>query len=331
MVAIVLDHLTKTFGSLKAVDSVSICIEKGELFGLLGPNGAGKTTIINMLITLLRPTSGTATIDGYDLSSDPDRIRRSIGIVFQDPSLDKDLTGRENLDFHAMMYGMPADLRTHRITEVLDVVDLTDKADMLVEQYSGGMKRRLEIARGLVHNPRILFLDEPTLGLDAQTRRKIWEYIRNLNRKYGITIVLTTHYMEEADHLCNRIAIIDHGAIIALDTPANLKSALMGDRIVIEADEGLIETIAGIIEEFPGVSEIVREGTTISLAVMEAERQLPRIIAQISSRGIELRSATVRKPSLEEVFIKYTGAGIREEKGSFSDQMRSITLRRSRS
>lgn len=331
MDAIVLDHLTKTFGSLKAVDSVSICINKGELFGLLGPNGAGKTTIINMLITLLRPTSGTAAIDGYDLSSDPDRIRRSIGIVFQDPSLDKDLTGRENLDFHAMMYGMPADIRTQRITEVLEVVDLADKADMLVEHYSGGMKRRLEIARGLVHNPRILFLDEPTLGLDAQTRRKIWEYIRNLNRKYGITIVLTTHYMEEADHLCDRIAIIDHGAIIALDTPANLKSALMGDRIIIEADEGLIETIAGIIREFPGVSEIVQDGTTISLTIAEAERYLPRIIAQISSRGVELRSATVRKPSLEEVFIKYTGARIREEKGSFSDQMRSITLRRSRS
>ncbi len=331
MASIILDRLTRTFGELRAVDDVSLNIMEGELFGLLGPNGAGKTTIINMLITLLQPTSGTATIGGFNIREDPDNIRRSIGIVFQDPSLDKDLTGRENLDFHAMMYGMSADLRKQRIDEVLDLVDLTNKADMLVEHYSGGMKRRLEIARGLVHNPRILFLDEPTLGLDAQTRRKIWEYIRNLNRKYGITVVLTTHYMEEADHLCDRIAIIDQGKIIALDTPQHLKSALMGDRIILEADDVTLEPALDVIKEYPGIARVETDRTIITIHMTDAEQHLPRIIARVSDRGIELRSASIIKPSLEEVFIRYTGSKIREEKGSFSDKVRSITLRRTRS
>jgi daunorubicin resistance ABC transporter ATP-binding subunit len=331
MDSIILDHLSKSFGEVMAVDEVSLAIKEGELFGLLGPNGAGKTTIINMLITLLRPTSGTATIDGYDLRSDPDHIRRSIGIVFQDPSLDKDLTGRENLDFHVMMYGMPAALRKQRIDEVLDLVDLSDKADVLVEHYSGGMKRRLEIARGLVHNPRILFLDEPTLGLDAQTRRKIWEYIRNLNRKYRITVVLTTHYMEEADHLCDRIAIIDHGKIIALDTPLHLKSARMGDKILLEADNDTLEPVLEIIKKYPGIESVETDQTKITVHIAGAEQHLPKIIARISERGIELRSASLIKPSLEEVFIQYTGSKIREETGSFADKVRTLTIRRSHS
>lgn len=220
--AIKTDRLTKKFGGFVAVDSVSLEIREGELFGLLGPNGAGKTTTINMLCTMLAPTSGRAFVNGFDISRQ-DSVRRSIGIVFQDPTLDDELTGKENLDFHGRVYHMPADLRAKRIKEVLALVGLTEKAHLAVKTYSGGMKRRLEIARGLMHHPKILFLDEPTLGLDPQTRRSIWQHIQRMNKEEKITIILTTHYMEEADALCDRVGIIDHGKIIALDTPRNLK------------------------------------------------------------------------------------------------------------
>ncbi len=204
-------------------------MEEGEIFGFLGPNGAGKTTTLNMLATLLRPTSGTATINGYDILANPDAVRRSIGFVFQDPTLDTELTGRENLDFHGRLYGLSKEERQARIKEILEVVQLTERADALVKTYSGGMKRRLEIARGLLHYPKVLFLDEPTLGLDPQTRRAIWNYIQKLNQEQRVTIILTTHYTEEADYLCNRIQIIDFGKIVALDTPENLKATLQGD------------------------------------------------------------------------------------------------------
>jgi ABC-2 type transport system ATP-binding protein len=322
--------LTRTFGELKAVDDVSLAIEAGELFGLLGPNGAGKTTIINMLITLLKPTSGTATVAGFDITREQDAIRRHIGIIFQDPSLDSGLTGRENIDFHAMMYGMPKERRKERIAEVLGVVDLTEKADILVDQYSGGMKRRLEIARGLVHEPRILFLDEPTLGLDAQTRRNIWGYIRNLNKKFGITVILTTHYMEEADFLCDRIAIIDHGRIIALDTPQNLKHDLGGDILTLETHEDLVEHLSGILEQIPGIINVNADGVQVSVVVPDAERRLPEILAHIQSRGIVLHFAGIEKPSLEEVFIRFTGSEVREQNDSRSDKIRSFTVRRMR-
>lgn len=322
--------MTRTFGELKAVDDVSLAIEGGELFGLLGPNGAGKTTIINMLITLLKPTSGTATVAGFDITREQDAIRRHIGIIFQDPSLDSGLTGRENIDFHAMMYGMPKERRKERIAEVLGVVDLTEKADILVEQYSGGMKRRLEIARGLVHEPRILFLDEPTLGLDAQTRRNIWGYIRNLNKKYGITVILTTHYMEEADFLCNRIAIIDHGRIIALDTPGNLKHDMGGDILTLETQEDLVGHLSGILEQIPGITNVNSDGIQVSVVVPDAERRLPEILAYIQSQGIILHFAGIEKPSLEEVFIRFTGSEVREQNDSRSDKIRSFTVRRMR-
>ncbi len=219
--AIRVESLTKTFGEMRAVDGVSFSVPSGEIYGLLGPNGAGKTTIINMLSTLLKPTSGRAEVAGYDVGRHRDSVRRSIGIVFQEPALDGKLTGRENLEFHAMMYGLDRETRRRKIDEVLSLVDLSDKAKVLVENYSGGMKRRLEIARGLIHRPRVLFLDEPTLGLDTQTRRRIWDYIRMLNRDTGVTIILTTHYMEEADALCRRVAIMDRGRFVALDTPAS--------------------------------------------------------------------------------------------------------------
>jgi ABC-2 type transport system ATP-binding protein len=222
--------LTKIFNNnIRAVDNISFTVEEGEILGFLGPNGAGKTTTLNMLATLLRPTSGTATVNGYDILEEPDGVRRSIGFVFQDPTLDDELTGRENLDFHGRIYRLKRDVRRQRIEEMLEVVQLTERADDLVKTYSGGMKRRLEIARGLLHYPKVLFLDEPTLGLDPQTRRAIWEHIQRLNQEENVTIILTTHYTEEADYLCDRIQIIDFGKIVALDTPDKLKARLEGD------------------------------------------------------------------------------------------------------
>jgi len=330
MDAIVLNNLTKTFSDLTAVDNITLTIKEGELFGLLGPNGAGKTTLLNMLITLLKPTRGTAFVAGFDLLKDQDKIRRKIGIIFQDPSLDIGLTGRENIEFHAMMYGMPDEQRYQKTSEVLDVVELTDKADTLVEYYSGGMKRRLEIARGLVHQPQILFLDEPTLGLDAQTRRKIWEYIRQLNKKFGITVVLTTHYLEEADALCDRIAIIDRGKIIALDSPEGLKSHFGGDLLTIELDETEIPRAIAVLNMLEAISRITFIGNRISLTVPYAERYIPQLVGDLQSHGFYIFSISVKKPSLEEVFIAFTGSKIREENGSLSDRLRSFTIRRMR-
>jgi len=231
------DNLTKHFGTLIAIDHVSFSVEEGEILGFLGPNGAGKTTTLNMLATLLRPTSGTATVNGHDILEEPDAVRRSIGFVFQDPTLDIELTGRENLDFHGRLYGLKRDVRQQRIKEMLEIVQLTDRADDFVKTYSGGMKRRLEIARGLLHYPKILFLDEPTLGLDPQTRRAIWEHIQRLNQDEDITVILTTHYTEEADYLCHRIQIIDFGKIVALDTPDKLKARLEGDIVTLAFKE----------------------------------------------------------------------------------------------
>ncbi len=237
--AIRVENLLKRFEDVTAVDRISFSVPQGELFGLLGPNGAGKTTTINILSTLIRPTSGTAEVGGYEVTRNRDLVRKSIGIVFQEPALDGKLTGRENLEFHAMMYGLDKAERRKRIAAVLDLVELSEKAAVLVEKYSGGMKRRLEIARGLIHRPKVLFLDEPTLGLDAQTRRHIWEYVRKLNKESGVTIILTTHYMEEADFLCDRIAIMDHGKFVALDTAPRLKDVLGGDVVSLEIESGL--------------------------------------------------------------------------------------------
>jgi ABC-2 type transport system ATP-binding protein len=222
--------LTKVFDNgVKAVDNISFDVEEGEILGFLGPNGAGKTTTLNMLSTLLRPTSGTAAVNGHDILDEPDEVRRSIGFVFQDPTLDNELTGNENLDFHGRIYDLKRDVRQKRIEEILEVVQLKERANDLVKTYSGGMKRRLEIGRGLLHYPKVLFLDEPTLGLDPQTRRAIWEYIQRLNKEEKVTIILTTHYTEEADFLCRRIQIIDRGKVVALDTPERLKARLEGD------------------------------------------------------------------------------------------------------
>jgi len=226
MAAIEVKGLVKKFKDATAVDGISFAVEEGTCFGLLGPNGAGKTTTINILSTLLKSTSGYAEVAGFDVSKFKNEVRQNIGIVFQEPALDSKLTGRENLEFHAMMYGIDPKTRNERINYLLGLVELTEKADVLAQNYSGGMKRRLEIARGLIQHPKVLFLDEPTLGLDSQTRRLIWEYVKKLNKEYKVTIILTTHYMEEADFLCDQIAIIDRGKIVVNDTPQNLKNTL---------------------------------------------------------------------------------------------------------
>jgi ABC-2 type transport system ATP-binding protein len=311
MPAIRVEGLTKVFGSLVAVDHISFEVADGEIFGLLGPNGAGKTTTISMLTTLLTPTEGTAEVAGADIVRARDRVREQIGVVFQEPALDTNLTGRENLDFHARMYGIGRAEREERIRAVLDLVELSDRADALVAEYSGGMKRRLEIARGLIQHPRVLFLDEPTLGLDAQTRRHIWEYIRALNRERGVTVILTTHYMEEADHLCDRVAIIDRGRIAVLDTPERLKEALGGDAIAlsIEGDaEPLLRKLTGI----PWVRKVGVTGDALTLTVEQGDRHIPALIAAAGEAGVVVVAVNLRKPSLEDVFIQVTGRSIRE-------------------
>ncbi len=319
--AIFVENLTKTFDELRAVDAVSFSVPSGQLFGLLGPNGAGKTTTINMLATLLKPTSGRALVAGFDVSRHRDDVRRNIGIVFQEPALDGKLTGRENLEFHAMMYGQDAGLRRRRIEEVLALVELTDKAKVLVEKYSGGMKRRLEIARGLVHRPRVMFLDEPTLGLDAQTRRHIWDYIKKLNRETGVTIILTTHYMEEADYLCHRIAIMDQGRFVAQDSPSNLKDVLGGDVVSLEFENGAEEMLAAA-GKLAWVKKAKRHDGCLSLTMERGEKRIPGLIALASAKGITVSSVHLHKPSLEDVFLHFTGRTIREQEASASDRHR---------
>jgi ABC-2 type transport system ATP-binding protein len=325
MDAIRVDGLVKTFDGFTAVDGISFTVAEGELFGLLGPNGAGKTTTINMLATLLRPTSGRASVAGFDVAADRDDVRKSIGVVFQEPALDGRLTGRENLEFHTMMYGIGKADRARRIDEVLALVELTDKAGTLVEKYSGGMKRRLEIARGLTHRPKVLFLDEPTLGLDAQTRRHIWEYIRKLNKEGGVTIILTTHYMEEADYLCGRIAIMDHGKFVAMDAPARLKDTLGGDVVSLE-----LEGDSTAFREALGREDWIKRSKlhegVLSLTMERGERRIPELVMLAREKGVTVNCVNLRKPSLEDVFLHFTGRTIREQEASPSDRNRAMMM-----
>jgi ABC-2 type transport system ATP-binding protein len=325
--AIKVESLTKQFNGFVAVDHISFAVKKGELFGLLGPNGAGKTTTINMLSTLLKATSGYGEVAGFDISRNKDDIRRSIGVVFQEPALDIKLTGKENLEFHAMMYGISKEERRKRINQVLELVELMDKAKVLVEKYSGGMKRRLEIARGLIHKPKVLFLDEPTLGLDAQTRRHIWDYIKKLNKEGGVTIILTTHYMEEADYLCDRVAIIDYGKFVAMDTPARLKDILGGDVVSMEVD-GNADALISQIKSFAWVKNMTRHNETLSLTMEKGERRIPELVRTAQKIGVNVTCINLRKPSLEDVFLHFTGRTIRGEEGGQNDRHRQMTIRR---
>ncbi len=325
--AIAATGLTMRFNGFAAVDNVDLEIERGELFGLLGPNGAGKSTIIKMLTTMLRPSAGSAAVWGYDIKKERDAVRSSIGVVFQDPSVDSQLSGRENLDFHGRMYGMDQKTQTDRIAEVLELVDLTDKADVLMEDYSGGMQRRLEIARGLMHHPFVLFLDEPTLGLDAQTRRYIWRYIERMNEDEGVTVVLTTHYMEEADHLCERVAIIDQGRIVALDTPENLKDLIGADIVTLEVDDSVTDDQVRAVSDVDGVEAADRSGSILTLSVDRSEARIPEIVLSASRAGLLIRSVSMHEPTLEDVFLKFTGKKIREAESAGAGRMAAVQSR----
>jgi ABC-2 type transport system ATP-binding protein len=292
--------LTKIFDrNVKAVDAISFNVKEGEILGFLGPNGAGKTTTLNMLSTLLRPTSGTAIVNGHDIITEPDAVRRSIGYVFQDTTLDIELTGRENLDFHGRLYGLDRNARQQRIKELLELVQLADRADDLVKIYSGGMKRRLEIARGLLHHPKVLFLDEPTLGLDTQTRRSIWEHIQRLNREKNVTVILTTHYTEEADYLCKRILIIDFGKIVVLDTPDNLKARLKGDVVsLLFKNPEAIEKFRPLLESKKWIHRIDAVTSSNNYAAMSRMIQTtPTMSDNMSIGGAmpEMDSRTIRE------------------------------------
>jgi len=318
-VAIHVDHLTRKFNELVAVNDISFEIGQGEIFGLLGPNGAGKTTTLAMLSTMLKPTSGSATVNGLDIEHNEDGVRKSIGIVFQDQSLDEELTAWENMDFHGRLYRIPGETRRERITELLKLVELEERKNDIVKTFSGGMRRRLEIARGLLHHPVVLFLDEPTLGLDPQTRNHLWEYIATLAKEKGITIILTTHYMEEADRLCNRIAIIDHGKIIALDTPANLKDGIGGDVITIRSPD--TAAIVSALNE-PWVSRMERHDGQVMITLQSAEQHVSGIVALLIEKGIKIESISIHKPTLEDVFLSFTGKTIREEEADGKGNMR---------
>jgi len=307
--AIEVESLAKRYGELDAVRGVSFTVPPGEVFGFLGPNGAGKSTTINMLCTLARPTAGSARVSGFDVVRQRDDVRRHIGLVFQDPTLDVLLTAAQNLRLHAELYDIEPSAIPGRIDQMLAMVDLTERRDQPVRTFSGGMKRRLEIARGLLHSPRVLFLDEPTIGLDPQTRRAIWHYIRALQASEGTTIFMTTHYMDEAE-LCDRIAIMDRGEIVVLDTPEALKASVGADRVVLGTvdDEA---AIAALRDRF-GIEATTAEGA-VTFHVAGGEAFVPRLFAEL---GVAITSVTVARPTLDDVFLRYTGSTLRDAEAS---------------
>jgi len=308
-------ELKKSYNDIAAVKGVSFTIDRGEIFGFLGPNGAGKTTTISMLCTLLTPTGGRATVNGFDVVKNKLAVRKSIGLVFQDPSLDERLTALENLIFHAMIYGIGKADRDRRIPDVLELVELSGRQNDLVKTFSGGMKRRLEIARGLLHRPKVLFLDEPTLGLDPQTRYHIWEYVQQLIEDEGLTIFLTTHYMDEAEN-CDRIAVIDDGELIAMNTPEELKESIGGEVVLIVAEDNRKASLE-IKDKFNiAVQEVNGE---LSLKVANGSHFMPELIKALETTVI---SISLRKPTLEDVFLDLTGRRIRDEKVEGMDQAR---------
>ncbi len=317
---IAVERLKKAFGDFTAVDGISFRVREGEIFGFLGPNGAGKTTTLSMLGTLALPTAGKALVNGHDVATDRDEVRHSIGIVFQDPTLDDELTAYENMDFHGRLYGVPPERRKERIAELLALVELDDRKDDLVKTYSGGMKRRLEIARGLLHEPKVLFLDEPTVGLDPQTRNKLWEHIRKLNEDKRITIILTTHYMDEADRLCHRVAIVDHGRIIALATPKELKERIGGEVITVKTPDK--ETFARLMEKEPWCISVKVHDGTVTINAKGASRHIAGMVTLAEKHRIKIDSIMIQEPSLEDVFLHFTGKTIREQEASAVDSLR---------
>jgi len=317
------DGLGKRYGEFSAVSNVSFEVTEGETFGFLGPNGAGKTTTIKMLCTLVDPTAGRATVAGFDIVRQRAQVRRNIGLVFQDPTLDEYLTAEENLRFHAELYGVPRDTVPDRLHQVMVMVGLWERRKSLVRTFSGGMKRRLEIGRGLLHSPRVLFLDEPTVGLDPQTRSSIWGYINELKRRESITIFLTTHYMDEAEY-CDRIAIMNAGEIVVLDTPEALKASVGKDRVQIQTSDD--EAAMAALRDRFELDSAIREGQ-VTFSVAGGERFIPRLFAEL---GVPIRSVSVARPSLDDVFMAYTGTTIRDAEASAGDRLRSNPMARAR-
>jgi ABC-2 type transport system ATP-binding protein len=313
--AISVEGLTKNFGDLLAVDHVTFDVRRGEVFSLLGPNGAGKTTTIRMLTTVDSISEGRATVAGHDVSRDPGSVRRAIGVVPQEVTLDEELPGIQNLVLAAQFHHLPKSEARRRSKDLLRLVELEDSADRKVGTYSGGMKRRLQLVQALIHEPEILILDEPTVGLDVQTRTRLWEYLRHLNRDRGITLVLTTHYLEEADHLANRAAIMDRGVVKCLGTPTELKAALGGDtlRMVFDGDPG---DLSPVVRAFPQVAGVVRDGAAYRVNFPNVERTLPSFLSFLSSRGISPSEVSISKATLDEVFLSVTGRSMRDAQES---------------
>ncbi len=307
--------LTKKFGDLTAVDNVSFTVAEGEFFGFLGPNGAGKTTLIRMLTTLLKPTGGKAVVSCCDVSDAPEKVRQKIGVVPQAVTSDLDLTGYENMDIYGRFYNIPRRERKEKIKYLVDIVGLTSRANDLVATYSGGMRRRLEIARALVHTPEILFLDEPTIGLDPQSRRVVWEFLEKFRDKDSLTIFLSTHYMEEAEALCDRVAIIDAGKIIALDSPEKLKAEIPGNDIIsfTLSDTSKLDAIKNVLATIPFVHKVKVDDETLRIYVDNGAQNLPSLIEAVKNAGGVVSSVSIHQQSLEDVFIHYTGKSIREE------------------
>jgi len=315
--AVVVEGLHRRFGEVEAVRGIDFQVKSGEIFGFLGPNGAGKSTTIKILCTLLNPSGGRASVAGHDVVSDRDEVRRHIGLVFQDTTLDDYLSAEQNLRFHAELYGIPRAAIAPRLRQVMELVGLWERRSSVVGTFSGGMKRRLEIARGLMHAPRVLFLDEPTIGLDPQTRSSIWRYIRELKQREDITIFLTTHYMDEAEY-CDRIAIIDAGRLVALDTPEALKARVGKDRVQIRTADDVAAT-AALAEHF-GISAAMHDGA-LTFAVAAAEQFVPRLFAEL---GVAIKSINLSRPSLDDVFMSFTGSTIRDAEATATDQMRAV-------
>jgi ABC-2 type transport system ATP-binding protein len=309
--------LAKRYGAIEAVRGIDLEVRRGEIFGFLGPNGAGKSTTISILCTLLKASEGTATVAGHDVARDPHAVRQSIGLIFQEPSLDDQLTARENLQFHALVYGVPRAERRRRIEESLRTVELLERAESPVRTFSGGMRRRLEIARGILHTPEVLFLDEPTQGLDPQTRANIWEHLQRLRRDRDLTMFMTTHYMDEAEW-CDRIAIIDHGRIVALGTPEELKARVGGDVVTLSTDDDGRAAVE--IAERLSVTPTV-DGAGLHLEVADGAAFVPRLIGAL---GVPVRSVTVRRPSLDDVFLKLTGRAIRDAQAEAHGDLRRM-------
>ena len=315
MEAIKVDSLTKEFGGFKAVDNISFQVEDGEIFGFLGPNGAGKSTTMMILTTLLKPTSGSAFVGGHDVKSDAKKVREKIGYVQQEISVDEFLTGRENLYLHARINQIPSNLIKSRIDDVLELVELGEKKDQATLTYSGGMRKRLDIANGLLSRPAVLFLDEPTVGLDIQTRRKIWGYIKKIRKDFGMTVFISTHYMEEADNLCDRIGIIDHGKIQVIDTPKSMKSAIGNEIISFNLVDGKASQDALIeqINKIEFVKEVQNKQDRITVFSTKSNEVIPKIFQESTNLDMRISSLTLKQPTLDDVFISYTGHDLRDE------------------